>query len=60
MTSPVAFKQTDATRLIRAAVKAGCPLEAIKLTVSPDGALSLTIQSSAVNDDEPGSSWDDA
>ena len=60
MTAHVSFKQADVTRLIRGAVKAGLPEEAIKLTVAPDGTLSLILQSQADNDDAPGDSWDDA
>lgn len=60
MTAPVLFKQGDVTRLIRGAVKAGLPEAAIKLTVLPDGTLSLTIQGQADNDDQPGDGWEDA
>ena len=60
MTAPASFKQSDVTRLIRGAVKAGCAKEAIRLTVSPDGSLCLTVQSRADNDDERDTSWDDA
>lgn len=60
MTAPVLFRQSDVTRLIRGAVKAGLPEETIKLTVLPDGTLSLTIQSQADNDDAPGTGWEDA
>ncbi len=60
MTVPVLFKQTDVTRLIRGAVKAGLPEGALRLTVAPDGTLSLTVIRQADNDDQPGDSWDDA
>lgn len=60
MTAPVVFRQSDVTRLLRGAVKAGLQEDAIRLTVAPDGTLSLTIQSSADNDDQPGDGWEDA
>ncbi|CDO37637.1 hypothetical protein [Novosphingobium sp. KN65.2] len=60
MTAPASFKQADVARLIRGALKAGCKEEMIRLTVSPDGTLSLAIQRPAENDDERDSSWDDA
>lgn len=60
MTAHVSFKQSDVTRLIRGAVKAGLPEEAIKLSVAPDGTLSLIVENRADNDDAPGDSWDDA
>ena len=60
MTVRASFKQADAARLIRAAKRAGYAEDAIQLTVSPDGALSLTVKSRADNDDQPGNSWDDA
>ena len=58
MTAPASFKQSDVTRLIRGALKAGCEKEAIRLTVAPDGTLSMAIQSAADNDDERDTSWD--
>lgn len=60
MTAPAVFRQSDVTRLIRGAVKAGYPEDRLRLTVAPDGSLSLTVQSPADNDDQPGDSWDDA
>jgi len=57
MTKAVAFKQSDVTRLLKGAVKAGYAQEAIKLTVAPDGALSLTLKNPADNDDDPGEDW---
>ncbi len=60
MTVPVAFRQSDVTRLIRGAVKAGLPEGALRLTVSPDGTLSLSVQRPADNDDQPGDGWEDA
>ena len=60
MTTSVAFKQRDATRLMKAAIKAGCALETIRLTVLPGGALSLSIQRPADNYDDRDTSWDDA
>lgn len=60
MTAPASFKQSDVARLIRGAVKAGCPMDAIHLTVAPDGTINLTMQRPADNDDGPRDSWDDA
>lgn len=61
MTAPASFKQSDVTRLIRGAIKAGCAEDAIKLTLEADGSLSLAIKRPAANDDtERDSSWDDA
>lgn len=61
MTAPVSFKQSDVTRLLRGAMKAGCPEDAIKLTVSPDGTISLSVTKVvASNDDAPGDGWEDA
>lgn len=61
MTAPVSFKQHDVTRLLRGAFKAGCPEDAIKLTVSPDGTISLTVtRADASNDDQAGDGWEDA
>lgn len=60
MTAPALFKQSDVTRLIRGAKKAGYAEEAINLTVQPDGTLLLTVKRPADNDDAPGGTWDDA
>lgn len=61
MTAPAAFKQADVTRLIKGAINAGCPQDAIRLTVAPDGSISLTVtRAEASNDDEPGQGWEDA
>jgi hypothetical protein len=60
VTAPALFRQHDVTRLIRGAVKAGLPEEAIRLTVAPDGTLSLSVQRPADNDDQPGDGWEDA
>lgn len=60
MTAPVLFRQSDVTRLIKGAVKAGVPEGLLRLTVAPDGSLSLSVQQPADNDDAPGNSWDDA
>jgi hypothetical protein len=60
MTAPALFRQSDVTRLIRGAMKAGLPEGAIRLTVAPDGTLSLVTQKPADNDDHPGDTWDDA
>lgn len=60
MTAPANFRQSDVTRLIKGARKAGCPVEAIKLTVLPDGSLFLSVSSPADNDDLPGDGWEDA
>ena len=42
MTAPAPFKQSDVTRLLKGAMKAGCREEALVLTAQPDGSLSLT------------------
>lgn len=61
MSVPASFRQSDVTRLIRGAIKAGYQEAAIRLTLAPDGSLSLAIQRPADNDDtERDSSWDDA
>lgn len=60
MTARAAFRQADVARLLRGARKAGYPESSIRLTVSPDGTISLTVQRPADNDDQPGNSWDDA
>lgn len=61
MTALASFKQHDVTRLLRGAMKAGCPEDAIKLTVSPDGTISLTVTKAvASNDDSTGDGWEDA
>lgn len=60
MTAQVPFRQANATRLIRAALMAGCPEETILVTVSPDGTLSLAVKRPTANDDERDDSWDDA
>lgn len=60
MTAPASFKQADVTRLIRGAVKAGYAEDALRLTVAPDGSLSLTVARPADNDDTPGDTWGDA
>lgn len=60
MTAPVLFRQSDVTRLIKGAVKAGLPEDSLRLTVAPDGTLSLTVQRPADNDDQPGDGWEDA
>lgn len=60
MTVPAPFKQSTVTRLIKGAVKAGLREEDIRLTVTPDGTLSLSIQAHADNDDQLGDGWEDA
>ncbi|MEN9924060.1 MAG: hypothetical protein RL268_186 [Pseudomonadota bacterium] len=60
MTAPASFKQAEVTRLIRGAVKAGLREDAIRLTVSPDGTITLAVQRPADNDRDDSGSWDDA
>jgi hypothetical protein len=60
MTAPATIRQADVARLIKGAVKAGLPRESIRLTVQPDGALSLTTEAVAANDDHGPTGWEDA
>lgn len=60
MTAPVSFRQCDAERLLKAARKQARPEDTIRLTVAPDGTLSLTMQRQADNDDGAGTGWEDA
>lgn len=60
MTAPATFKQSDVTRLVRGAMKAGMDADLIRLTVAPDGTLSLSVARPADNDDAPGDGWEDA
>lgn len=60
MTAPATFKQAEVTRLIRGALKAGMDADLIRLTVAPDGTLSLSVARPADNDDQPGDGWEDA
>lgn len=60
MTAPASFKQADVTRLIRGAIKAGYPKDALRLTVLPDGSISLAVVMPADNDDHLGDGWEDA
>lgn len=60
MTAPASFKQAEVTRLIRGAMRAGLEAELIRLTVAPDGTLSLSVARPADNDDAPGDGWEDA
>ena len=60
MTAPASFKQADVARLIRGAIKGGYAKDEIRLTVAPDGTISLTGSRPANNDDERDTSWDDA
>lgn len=60
MTAPVTFKQAEVTRLLRGAMKAGLDRDLIRLTVAPDGTLSLTVARPADNDDQLGDGWEDA
>lgn len=57
MTARASFKQADAARLIRAARKAGCQEDALRLTVAPDGTLSLTFR--RADNDDAGETWSD-
>jgi hypothetical protein len=58
MTAPALFKQADVTRLLKAAQNAGWAKEATKLTIAPDGSLSICNESLADNDDGSVNEWD--
>ena len=60
MTARASFRLADAARLFKAARKDARPDEAIRLTVAPDGTLSVTVLRRADNDDSPGTGWEDA
>ena len=61
MTAPARIRQSDADRLLRAARANAGPDDAVELTLSPNGAVSVRIERRAANDHGgPGSSWDDA
>lgn len=60
MTAPAHFRQADVTRLLRGARKALEPDDALRLTVAPDGTITLLVERQAANDTGDGSTWDDA
>jgi hypothetical protein len=59
MTAPALFKQADVTRLLKGAAAANWPVESTKLTVAPDGTITITLESLADNDDDGPTEWDD-
>lgn len=61
MTAQASFRQADVTRLLKGARKALRPEDAMRLTVAPDGTITLLIErQEAANDQDGGGSWDDA
>jgi len=55
------FRQADVTRVLRGARKAMRPEDALRLTVTPDGTITVLVErQEAANDTGAGNSWDDA
>lgn len=58
MTAPAIFKQSDVTRAVKGVLKADIAIAEIK--IAPDGTIRIILESSAANDDEGITGWEDA
>lgn len=61
MTAAARFRQADVTRVVRGVRKAMRPDDALRLTVAPDGTITVLVErQEAANDTGGGDTWDDA
>ncbi len=58
MTAPAIFKQSDVTRALKGAMAANVAIGKIK--IAPDGTITIIPESSAANDDDGETGWEDA